>query len=254
MLCVALSGTALAFCDRPLKLALPDWGRFSNISAMPERHSFLYDQKLWTAVFGSIDCDVVWTLLPVKRLISSMEQGVVDGAAPSLMAPGREQYAEFSEPYRSVEIVGFVRSEDRQRFVINSAADLRYGDIRIGFPLGGWFGEDIQSLIDDADALGERALFSDSGKLMFTWLRNSRVDILISPKKLGEDYLTAQGWKGSLMAYPTVFDRQRYRLMLRKGGNGLPAMVDINRALAAFMASDAHDVLVQALRAKAVER
>lgn len=249
---VVLSGAALAFCDRPLKLVLPDWGRFSKVSTMPERHSFLYDQQLWTAVLGSINCHVDWSFLPVKRLITSMEQGAVDGTAPSLTAPGRERYAQFSEPYRFVEIVGFVRRQDSERLVVRSAADLRHGDMRIGFPLGGWFGEDIQRVIDDAEALGDRALFSDSGELMFTWLRNSRVDILISPKKLGEAYLTAQGWEENFMAYPTVFDSQRYRLMLRKDVNGLPAMTDINRALAAFLASDAHTVMVRKLAAKSV--
>lgn len=250
MLFVALSDLALASCDRPLKLALPDWGRFGNVSAVPERHSFLYDQKLWTAVFNNIDCDVDWTMLPVKRLISSMQQGAVEGTAPSLEAPGREQYAQFSAPYRSVEIVGFIRRQDRHRLILRNAADLRYGGLRIGFPLGGWFGEDIQRVIDDADALGGRALFSDSGKLMFTWLRNRRVDILISPKKLGEDYLISQGWGGSLMAYPTVFDSQRYRLMLRKDGDNLPAMTVINQKLADFLASDAHTVLVRTLKVK----
>lgn len=244
---------AMAGCDRPLALAIPDWRRGGD-AVVPERHGFSFDQKLWTAVLGSIGCKVTWKYLPVKRLMSGIEQGSIDGAAPSLAAPGREQFAQFSDAYRTIDIVGFVRTADLDRLAIQSAEDLRTGDMRIGFPLGGWYGENLQSVIEDAQSLGGRALFSDDGEVMFAWLQSSRVDILIAPKQLGETYVLQQGLAQQIATYPTIFNRQSYRLMLRRTGGGLPDMAEVNGALAEFLKSPEHAALVRELRDNLITR
>jgi len=123
-----------AGCDEPLSIAMFDWRRDAAVPVAVS-HPYEFDQALWVQVFDTLDCQVSWSFLPAKRLLAAVEKGTIDGAIPASIAPGRERFAHFTRRYRTVELIGVVRSENLDVFQIATVADLRRSNLRIGWRL-----------------------------------------------------------------------------------------------------------------------
>lgn len=231
-------------CDKPLTIAMFDWRRDAAVP-VPASHAYEFDQALWAQVFDMLGCQVTWSFLPAKRLLAGVEKGTIDGAIPGSIAPGRERFARFTRPYRTVELVGIVRSENLDVFQIATVADLRRSNLRIGMALGGWYGKELTQLLADAPTLGGRLLTSDSGPIILGWVNSGRVDVSIMTRSISRYFIGQLGFEATLSPYPAVYDRHGFHLMLSKASISAEQTQAFDEALARFLASDANASLRQ---------
>ncbi|QKZ07218.1 substrate-binding periplasmic protein [Pseudomonas eucalypticola] len=166
------------------------------------------DYEVATRVFERLGVDIEWQFLPWKRCLAMLDQGEADGVLDIFRTPEREAKLLFpDEPLSDTQFVLFQATS--RPHVANSLADL--AGLTIGTSAGYNYGD---AFMQASDFIREAAASQEAN---FGKLVRSRVDLVITDRRVGQFTLESMGLQDQVSALPLVIDRQPQYLAVRRG-------------------------------------
>ncbi|WP_079229978.1 substrate-binding periplasmic protein [Pseudomonas putida] len=168
------------------------------------------DYEVTTEVFRRLGVEVDWQLLPWKRCLALVEQGLADGVMDVFQVESRKTYLVYpAEPMSDVEFVLFQASD--RRHAIHQLNDLA------GLTVGTSPGYAYDTAFNESTDF--RRETAPSHEANFGKLIRGRIDLLVTDRMVGR-YLRHQlGLEQQVEELPLVISRQpQYLGLARKPG------------------------------------
>ena len=146
--CLALVTPQHGMADS-LSLGWEDWKPYQYQSSDGELTGL--DIDLVKAVFENHGRSLKFVQLPWKRHLGNVESGRIDLAASASKTPEREEYAYFSDPYRSESAALFIRKADQGKFQFSSLRDIIGTEFSLAVVRGYYYGEEFSELMKNED-------------------------------------------------------------------------------------------------------
>ncbi|GLX80355.1 amino acid ABC transporter substrate-binding protein [Thalassotalea insulae] len=108
------------------------------------------DFDIFNAIVKQADLKVTYTELPWKRHLQYIKSGKMDVAMGASFTEERQQYAYFTQAYRTESVRLFVKKGNAQNIQLTSLAQLSTSNYMIGVEGGYYYGMDYQELIKTA--------------------------------------------------------------------------------------------------------
>jgi len=104
--------------------------------------------ELLSAIMKKMDCPLVIEInIPWKRTLNMLKNGSLDLLTNASKTPEREQYALFSDSYKSEYVALYVRKGTSNRYNINTLNDIMGLKFRLGILRGNYYGATFAQLI-----------------------------------------------------------------------------------------------------------
>lgn len=132
-----------------LSLGWEDWKPYQYQSSDGELTGL--DIEMVKAVFDSQGKSLKFLQLPWKRHLDNLESGHIDLAASASKTPEREQFAYFSDPYRTESAALFIRKTDQDKYQFSSLQDIIGTDFSLAVTRGYYYGEEFSQLMENPD-------------------------------------------------------------------------------------------------------
>lgn len=133
------------------------------------------DVDILRRVSEPVGCELEFVQGNWQNLLQLLQAGDLDIMMGATRTAEREEFADFSGPYREESFQLFVLADDLERFGERSLAELLESGFRLGTTQGYYYGQDVQDLLNRgrfADQIIEAAV----GELNFTHLLDRRID------------------------------------------------------------------------------
>jgi len=199
LLCLSLAARA-----EKLRIVTEPWAPY----VFEENGKILgLDYETTAIVFKRLGIDVEWQLLPWKRCLAMLEQGLADGALDIFHSDERDSLLLYpSEPLSEVEFVMFHANARPHPF--RTLADL--SGLTVGTSPGYLYNQ----------AFRESSLFkretAPTHEANFGKLQLGRIDLLITDRRVGRHLLKQMQLGDQISENPTVVSRQSQYLALRR--------------------------------------
>ncbi|WP_431687545.1 substrate-binding periplasmic protein [Hahella sp. NBU794] len=241
LLCLALTSAALADCDRPLSVGWESWrpymykneeGRLSGL-----------DIELIQAVADRMGCQLEFSEIPFKRHLLQLRQGKIDLATSVQKTAAREEYAWFSQTYRTSASNLIIRREDADRYHFKSFKEMTQSRFRLGVTRGYFYGDDVNKYIEKEDGqLHVEDVVSDELNLMKLLAR--RVDGIFADPIVIYSLARDIGRKDEIAVHPLGLVSDTFYIMGSKASVSPKTMENLNQALQSLQQSGEFDAIV----------
>ncbi|ABC27062.1 ABC-type amino acid transport/signal transduction systems, periplasmic component/domain [Hahella chejuensis KCTC 2396] len=241
LLCLALAGPAFADCERPLSVGWESWrpymykneeGRLSGL-----------DIELIQAVADRMGCQLEFSETPFKRHLLQLRQGKIDLATSVQKTADREEYAWFSQTYRSSASNLIIRREDAERYHFKSFKEMTQSQFRLGVTRGYFYGNDVNEYIEKDDGkLHVEDVVSDELNLMK--LLAKRVDGIFADPIVIYSMAGDIGRKDEIAMHPLGLVSSTFYIMGSKASVSPKTMDNLNQALQDLQQSGEFDAIV----------
>ncbi|WP_194789846.1 substrate-binding periplasmic protein [Pseudomonas sp. UFMG81] len=207
MLCLLLACLSpLAHAER-LRIVSDDWAPYLyQDGAQPKG----IDYEVTNEVFKRLGVEVQWEILPWKRCLAMIQQGLVDGVMDVFRIDSRQGFMVYpDEPMSDVEFVLF--QARARRHTVNNLEDLA------GLTVGTSPGYTYDSTFADSPLFRRES--APSHEANFGKLALGRIDLLVTDRKVGRYLIRKLGMEQTVEELPLVIGRQQQYLGLaRKPG------------------------------------
>ena len=230
LLLACLSPTALG---ERLRLVSDDWAPYVYSDGGRVRG---IDYEVTTEVFHRLGVEVDWQILPWKRCLALVEQGLADGVMDVFKVESRKAYMVYpAEPMSDVEFVLFQASD--RRHVIGQLDDLT------GLTVGTSPGYTYDKAFSESSVFRRES--APTHEANFGKLIRGRIDLLVTDRLVGR-YLRRQlGLEQQVEELPLVVSRQtQYLGLARKPGHEELAQA-FSEELRRFKQEPAFDAIIE---------
>jgi polar amino acid transport system substrate-binding protein len=156
-----------------LSLGWEDWQPYQYMDSSENVTGL--DIELSQAIFGNFDYQLTLEEMPWKRHLINVREGRTDLAASASKTPEREEYALFSDPYRTESAVMYVRKEDAGKYNFNKLEDIIGTEFKLAVTRGYYYGEAFDELKKNPEFMNNIREVNDN-QLAQRQLSLSRVD------------------------------------------------------------------------------
>nr|WP_225779509.1 transporter substrate-binding domain-containing protein [Pseudomonas sp. Marseille-Q3773] len=201
----------LALGER-LRLVTDDWAPYVYLHDGQLRG---IDYEVTTRVFARLGVEVDVQIMPWKRCLAMIEQGLADGILDVFQNESRQPYLVYAaEPMSDVEFVLFQASA--RRHPVSKLGDLA------GFTVGTSPGYSYGAAFNEAAYFKREA--APSHEANFGKLVLGRIDLAVTDRRVGHYLLQHLGLQQQVEVLPLVVNRQaQYLALVRKPGRELLA-------------------------------
>lgn len=104
------------------------------------------DIDIFNAIATKAQYQVQYTEVPWKRHLKYIKEGKMDIAMGASLAPERESYAFYTEPYRQEQVKLFIKKTKEKSFTLQDISELIDTQYRIGIEGEYWYGKEFEEL------------------------------------------------------------------------------------------------------------
>jgi polar amino acid transport system substrate-binding protein len=197
------------------------------------------DIELMQAIFGNINQQITLFELPWKRHLNNVESGRTDIAASASKTPEREQYAFFSDPYRTESAVMYIRKADASKYAFDSLRGIIGTDFKLAVTRGYYYGEEFAELMNDPEFKKHVQEVNDNQLAQRQLVRN-RVDGFLEDPIAATIELRVEGLLDKVSNHMPIYSDDIYAMFSKKSTS--PDLVDaFNKSLAELRANGTYD-------------
>lgn len=165
------------------------------------------DYEVTAEVFKRLGVEVDWQLMPWRRCMLMVDQGLADGVLDIFHSTLRDSQLFYpNEPLSDVEFVLF-QANDR-RHPVNSLEDLR------GLTVGTSAGYDYGTEFLESPLFRREA--APTQEANFGKLQRGRIDLVITDRRVGRFMLARLGLEQQISKLPLIIRRQSQYLAVRR--------------------------------------
>lgn len=136
------------------------------------------DLDIARAAAKAAGCELRFTEGAWMELLAGVKDGEIDMLAGATRTPGREEFAEFTAPYRTERYQVYASADADALLAIDSVQALRDAGVRVGVVAEYYYGEEISELLDELEAEG-RLVEAPVAELNYTRLHDGEIDVFI---------------------------------------------------------------------------
>ena len=188
------------------------------------------DVELVSAIAASADCEIEFERDSWASLLRRVAAGEVDLVSGATQTPERDEYAQFSDPYRQEAFVLFTRSGGDDRFTGSTLAEMLTDGMRIGVTDGYLYGELVENLRDDP-RFTEQFVVADIGETNATRLMNGEIDGFLEDRFVAAAVIRRRGLEDDVNA-GLVISSNDVRLMFSRASVDPTLIARFNESMA----------------------
>ncbi len=142
------------------------------------------DIELISSVTEAMGCDVEFVQGTWVSLLADLAEGNVDLLLGASKTQDRENFAYFSEPYRTEEFVLYVRTDEPKFANFETIEDFVSNGSKIGVVSEYYYGENISNMLDDNDT-SQQFVFGIMGEMNVARLLDMDIDAYLEDSYVG---------------------------------------------------------------------
>jgi polar amino acid transport system substrate-binding protein len=197
------------------------------------------DVELMQAIFKNIGYQISLAELPWKRHLNNVEQGRTDLAASASKTPEREQYAFFSDPYRTESAVMYIRKADAGKYEFDSLRGIIGTDFNLAVTRGYYYGEEFADLMKDPE-FKKRVQEVNDNQLAQRQLVRNRVDGFLEDPIAAAIELRIEGLLDKVSNHMPIYSDDIYAMFSKKSTS--PKLVEaFNNSLVELRTNGTYD-------------
>lgn len=163
------------------------------------------DFELVRAIAREAGCSVDYERDSWVNLLSRIRTGEIDLISGATLTPEREQYALFSEPYRTERFAMYVRTDDADRFAGETLEELLAAGMRLGVTDAYLYGPTVQALQDDPRYV-DQFVVAAVGETSATRLLDGVIDGFLEDVFVATSVLRRRGLEDLVEPHPVALE------------------------------------------------
>lgn len=136
------------------------------------------DVEIARAAAAAADCDLELLEGQWMSLLGQLRQGKINVLAGATRTPGRDEFAEFTEAYRSESFLVYTHVRNQRLIEMSELDALREGDFMVGTVAEYYYGDEISAVLDELDEAG-RLREAAVAELNYERLLNGDIDAFV---------------------------------------------------------------------------
>lgn len=136
------------------------------------------DVEIARAAAAAADCDLELLEGQWMSLLGQLRQGKINLLAGATRTPGRDEFAEFTEAYRSESFLVYTHVRNQRLIEMSELDALREGDFMVGTVAEYYYGDEISAVLDALDEAG-RLREAAVAELNYERLLNGDIDAFV---------------------------------------------------------------------------
>ncbi len=201
------------------------------------------DIEIAAAVAEHAGCELEFLQGGWDTLLRLLRAGELDLMLGATRTPAREDWARFSEPYRSESFRLYVLERRSEDYAGNDLETLLGDGFRLGVTQGYYYGPDINRLIEQP-ALESLVLEASVGELNFTWLLDMQIDGFIEDPFVAAAIERRRRDAEPIVALPDVLSEGPVAFMFSRESVGAEVVERFDAGIAALRDSGRHQALL----------
>lgn len=202
------------------------------------------DIELITAVTDAMSCKVEFVQGTWVELLDSLQNGEVDLLLGASKTKSREEFAYFSEPYRSEEYVLYIRADDAIRAAYSDVQEFVDKGSTIGLVGDYYYGDNISDMLDDAST-ADQFKFAIMGELNIARLLDMDIDGFLEDSFVGASMLRRKALGEYIQAHDFTINTGDIYVMFSQESVTEEQVFSFNQALANFKNSGEYKQILE---------
>jgi len=175
------------------------------------------DVEIARAAAEAAGCDTELVEAPWMELVGRLRTGDVHLLAGATRTPGREEFAEFTRPYRSESFVVYTYAENEALRNATSLDALLEGETRLGTVAEYYYGAEISAVLDALQRSG-RLHEASIAELNYERLEMREIDAFIDDPYVVSSILRNRAGADHVVPTGISIDSEQVAFMLSKAG------------------------------------
>jgi polar amino acid transport system substrate-binding protein len=202
------------------------------------------DIELITAVTDAMSCKVEFVQGTWVELLDSLQNGEVDLLLGASKTKSREEFAYFSEPYRSEEYMLYIRADDAIRAGYSDVQEFIDKGSTIGLVGDYYYGDNISDMLDDA-ATADQFKFAIMGELNIARLLDMDIDGFLEDSFVGASMLRRKNLGEYIKAHDFTINTGDIYVMFSQKSVTEEQVLTFNQALVNFKTSGEYKQILE---------
>ncbi|HEX6928836.1 MAG TPA: transporter substrate-binding domain-containing protein [Gammaproteobacteria bacterium] len=162
-------------------------------------------------------CTIEMVQGPWRDLVNRLRTGDIHLLAGATRTPGREAFADFTEPYRSESFVVYTRAENTGLRDINTLDALIASGVRLGSVTEYYYGAELSGVLNQLDVAG-RLQEASLPELNYERLRMGEIDAFIEDPFVASAFMRNRAEAGMIAATGIKVNAADVAFMLARTG------------------------------------
>ncbi len=201
------------------------------------------DIEIVGAVAEHAGCDLEFLQGGWDTLLRLLRAGELDLMLGATRTPAREDWARFSEPYRSESFRLYVLDRQAEEFAGRGLEALLEDGFRLGVTQGYYYGPGINRLIEQP-GLENQVLEAPVGELNFTWLLDMQIDGFIEDPFVAAAIERRRRDAEPIVALPDELSEGQVAFMFSRESVDAGVVERFNAGISALRDSGRHQALL----------
>ncbi|MEM0910402.1 MAG: transporter substrate-binding domain-containing protein [Pseudomonadota bacterium] len=169
-----------------LRMGFDVWEPYQYVDVNNEVRGL--DIELISSVTESMGCDVEFVQGTWVSLLEELANGNVDMLLGASKTEAREDFAYFSQPYRSEEFVLYVRTDEPKFQNFETIEDFVSNGSRIGIVSEYFYGDEMSNLLD-GEQFADQFVFGIMGEMNVARLLDMDIDAYLEDSFVGDSII-----------------------------------------------------------------
>jgi len=201
------------------------------------------DVELVQAIVKQMKFTIEFKQLPWKRHLHMVENGKIHIATSASKSSEREQYAFFSNPYRTETAVMFVRKGESKSFPLTSLDQITTSNFNIGVANEYYYGETYQELMKNPKFASHVQSVQNDALNLKKLLKN-RIDGFLADAVAGVSMIRKEGASALVEKHPMIIYSDNIHVMFSKKLLSQEVVTLFNQSLTAIKQNGVYDQIM----------
>ncbi len=201
------------------------------------------DVELVQAIFKQADCKISYKKRPWARALKEIESGATDFVSGASLNEERQQYANFSTPYRDETMVLMVRKGEVGKYSLEKLSDIVKADFKLGIVRDFFYGDEHQKSMED-EAYSKKVSIVNSDTANLKKLLAGRVDGILIDRYTGPFLAKQEGAGNKIELHPLKVSSSDIFLMFSKKSVPSETIEKVNTALEAIKQNGTYQAIL----------